>query len=89
MDKDVQSLLQKHRHPPAFERLLDLYEVTVFRIAVLFGRDRDRAEDIMQDVFLKPWQVLPVYDGRAAMLLWRAMACSARTRAAPRLLGLS
>jgi RNA polymerase sigma-70 factor (ECF subfamily) len=70
MDEDVQSLLQKHRFRQAFERLLDLYEVKVFRMAVMFLRDRGRAEEITQDIFLKLWQVLPAYDGRAAPSTW-------------------
>ena len=70
MDKDVQRLLQKHRHRQAFERLLDLYEVKVFRMAVMFLRDRGRAEEVTQDIFLKLWQVLPAYDGRAAPSTW-------------------
>jgi RNA polymerase sigma-70 factor, ECF subfamily len=70
MDEDVQSLLQKHRHRQAFERLLDLYEVKVFRMALMFLRDRGRAEEVTQDIFLKLWQVLPAYDGRAAPSTW-------------------
>jgi RNA polymerase sigma-70 factor (ECF subfamily) len=70
MDEDVQSLLQKHRYRQAFERLLGLYEVKVFRMAVMFLRDRGRAEEVTQDIFLKLWQVLPAYDGRAAPSTW-------------------
>jgi RNA polymerase sigma-70 factor (ECF subfamily) len=70
MDEDVQSLLQKHRRRQAFERLLDLYEVKVFRMALMFMRDRGRAEEVTQDIFLKLWQVLPAYDGRAAPSTW-------------------
>ena len=70
MDEDVQSLLQKHRRRQAFERLLDLYQVKVFRMALMFLRDRGRAEDVTQDIFLKLWQVLPAYDGRAAPSTW-------------------
>jgi RNA polymerase sigma-70 factor, ECF subfamily len=70
MDEDVQSLLEKHRHRQAFERLLDLYEVKVFRMAVMFMKDQHRAEEVTQDIFLKMWQVLPAYDGRAAPSTW-------------------
>ena len=70
MDEDVQSLLEKHRHRQAFERLLDLYEVKVFRMAVMFMKDQHRAEEVTQDIFLKMWQVLPAYNGRAAPSTW-------------------
>jgi RNA polymerase sigma-70 factor, ECF subfamily len=70
MDEDVQALLQSHRHRQAFERLLDLYGVKVFRMAVTFLRNRARAEELTQDIFLKLWQALPTYDGRAAASTW-------------------
>ena len=70
MDEVVQTLLQKHRHREAFERLLDLYEVKVFRMAFMFLRDQGRAEEVTQDIFLKLWQILPAYDGRAAPSTW-------------------
>jgi RNA polymerase sigma-70 factor (ECF subfamily) len=70
MEEDVQSLLQKRSFRQAFERLLDLYEMKVFRMAVMFLRDRGRAEETTQDIFLKLWKVLPAYDGRAAPSTW-------------------
>ena len=70
MDEDVRTLLEKHRYRQAFERLVELYEVKVFRMAVMFLRDANRAEEVAQDVFLKLWQVLPAYDGRAAPSTW-------------------
>jgi RNA polymerase sigma-70 factor (ECF subfamily) len=70
MDEDVQRLLEKRRFQQALERLLDLYEVKVFRMAVMFLRNTARAEEVTQDIFLKLWQVLPAYDGRAAPSTW-------------------
>src|SRR5216683_105579 len=70
MDEDVQSLLQTHRHRQAFERLLDLFELKVFRMAIMYLKDQGRAEEVTQDIFLKLWQVLPAYDGRAAPSTW-------------------
>jgi RNA polymerase sigma-70 factor, ECF subfamily len=70
MDEDLQALLEKHRYRQAFERLLELYEAKVLRMAVMFLRDTGRAEEVAQDIFLKLWQVLPAYDGRAAPSTW-------------------
>ena len=70
MDDDVQSLLQKHRYRQAFERLLGLFEVKVFRMAIMYLKEQGRAEEVTQDIFLKLWQVLPAYDGRAALSTW-------------------
>jgi RNA polymerase sigma-70 factor (ECF subfamily) len=70
MDEDVQALLEKHRYRQAFERLLERYEVKVFRMAVMFLKNPGRAEEVAQDIFLKLWQALPAYDGRAAPSTW-------------------
>lgn len=70
MPEDIQALLEKHRYRLAFERLVELYEVKVFRMAVMFLKDASRAEEVAQDIFLKLWQVLPAYDGRAAPSTW-------------------
>ena len=39
-------------------------------MALMFLRDQHRAEEVTQDIFLKLWQVLPAYDGRAAPSTW-------------------
>jgi RNA polymerase sigma-70 factor (ECF subfamily) len=70
MDEDVQALLEKRRYKQAFERLLELHEVKVFRMAVMFLKNAGRAEEVAQDIFVKLWQALPAYDGRAAPSTW-------------------
>ena len=70
MEEDVRHALGARRYRQAFERLLDLYEQKVFRMAVMMLRDAGRAEEVTQDIFLKLWQALPAYDGRAAVSTW-------------------
>jgi RNA polymerase sigma-70 factor (ECF subfamily) len=70
MEERVRQLLRKRRYDEALEQLLDLYEQKVFRMAVAMLRDRGRAEEVTQDVFLKVWRALPGYDGRAAVGTW-------------------
>ena len=70
MSDDVQQLLQKRRYSAAFEQLLDLYGKKVFRMAVMMMHDAGRAEEVTQDIFLKLWQALPAYDGRASPSTW-------------------
>jgi RNA polymerase sigma-70 factor, ECF subfamily len=70
MAEDVQDLLRQRRYDEALERLLDGYEQKVFRMAVAILRDRGRAQDVTQDIFLKLWRALPSYDGRAALSTW-------------------
>jgi RNA polymerase sigma-70 factor (ECF subfamily) len=50
--------------------LLNLYENKVFRMALMFLKDAARAEEATQEVFLKLWQALPDYDGRASPGTW-------------------
>ena len=70
MDEDVQKLLRRHRFAAAFELLLDLYQQKVFRSVYSILKEAGRAEEVTQDVFLKMWQVLPDYDGRASLSTW-------------------
>ena len=70
MDEDVQQLLRQKRYAEALEELLNRYEAKVFRMAVTFLKDPARAEEITQDIFLKLWQALPYYDGRASPGTW-------------------
>jgi RNA polymerase sigma-70 factor (ECF subfamily) len=70
MDEDVQHLLQKRRYKEALEQLLNTYETRVFRMALTFLKDPARAEDVTQEIFLKLWQALPDYDGRASPGTW-------------------
>ena len=70
MEDDVQPLLRARRYREALERLLDLYGNKVFRMAVMMLKDAGRAEEVTQDIFLKLWQALPAYDGRASPSTW-------------------
>ena len=70
MGDEVPQLLRARKYQEALERLLDRYEHKVFRMAVLMLKDRGRAEEVTQDVFLKLWRALPAYDGRAAPGTW-------------------
>lgn len=69
-DEDVQSLLREHRWGAAFELLLDSYQEKVFRLAYSILKEQARSEEVTQDIFLKLWQALPGYDGRASLSTW-------------------
>jgi RNA polymerase sigma-70 factor (ECF subfamily) len=70
MDGDVRRLLRERRYREALEHMLDRHEQQVFRMALAMLRDRGRAEEVTQDVFLKLWKALPTYDGRALPSTW-------------------
>lgn len=69
-DDDVRPLLAAHRYAEAFDRMMSSCRDKVFRLAVSILRDHGRAEEATQDAFLKLWQALPTYDGRAAPATW-------------------
>jgi RNA polymerase sigma-70 factor (ECF subfamily) len=70
MPETVEQLLRGRHYDRALERLLDEYQNKVFRMALAMLRDSARAEDVTQDVFVKLWRALPLYDGRAAVGTW-------------------
>ena len=70
MDGDVRQLLLARRYREALEQMLDRHEQQVFHLALVMLRDRGRAEEVTQDVFLKLWKALPTYDSRAQPSTW-------------------
>lgn len=71
MDDDrLHELASRKSYAAAFEGLVDRYRDKVFRLAFSYTRDRARAEELAQDVFVKIWQVLPRFDGRASVSTW-------------------
>lgn len=69
-DEEILLLLRNGRGDEAFERVLAAYRRRVHALAYGILRDRDAAEDVAQDVFVRLWKVLPRYDGRAKLSTW-------------------
>ena len=69
-DEAIIALIRSGRADEAFERLLPAYRRRVFGLAYGILRDRGAAEDVAQEVFVKLWQALPRYDGRAQLSTW-------------------
>ena len=69
-DEAIIPLIQAGRVQEAFERLVPAYRRRVFGLAYSILRDRGAAEDLAQEVFVKLWQALPRYDGRAQLSTW-------------------
>jgi RNA polymerase sigma-70 factor, ECF subfamily len=70
MDQDIQQLLSQHQKDRAFEVLLQRYQAKVFRLVFSIVGNPSRAEEVTQDAFLKVWQALPGFDGRASLSTW-------------------
>ena len=64
MDCEIEQLLLHGQRSPAFEKILDLYADKVFRLVLSLIRNSARAEEVAQDVFLKVWQSLDVFDAK-------------------------
>src|SRR5690606_19095911 len=69
-DEAIIQLMRAGREQEAFERLVPAYRRRVFGLAFSILRDRAAAEDLAQEVFVKLWQALPRYDGRAKLSTW-------------------
>src|SRR5262252_2277831 len=63
-------LVRAERRDEAIALLLPAFRRKVFGLAYSFLRDREAAEDVTQEVFIKVWRALPGYDGRAALSTW-------------------
>jgi RNA polymerase sigma-70 factor (ECF subfamily) len=66
MNSDVQQLLLHGQRNRALEKILDLYANKVFRLVLSLVGNAAQAEEVSQDVFLKIWQSLDVFDPKRA-----------------------
>ncbi len=69
-DQAIVDLIEAGRAEEAFDRLVPAFRRRVYGLAYSLLRDRGAAEDLAQEVFVKLWQVLPQYDGRAQLSTW-------------------
>jgi RNA polymerase sigma-70 factor (ECF subfamily) len=70
MDESILAALRSGREAEAFDLLVSAYRRRVHALAWSIVRDRQGAEDVAQDVFVKLWRALPRYDGRAQLSTW-------------------
>ena len=69
-DASLMELVRAERRDEAIALLLPAFRRKVFGLAYSFLRDREAAEDVAQEVFIKVWRALPGFDGRASMSTW-------------------
>ena len=53
-----------------FEALYREHHRRVYAIALRFARDADRAEEIVQDAFVRIWRSLPSFNGNSRLSTW-------------------
>jgi len=69
-DADLIAALRRGDRHAVLTGLMDRYRQKVLHLAVSIVRDPALAEDMSQTVFVKVWQALPKFDGRAALSTW-------------------
>ncbi len=66
----LMELVRAERRDEAITLLLPAFRRKVFGLAYSILRDRESAEDVTQEVFIKVWRALPGFDGRASISTW-------------------
>lgn len=56
--------------PAAFEELVAKYQSKVFSMALSFTRNREAADDLAQEIFLKTYLALPRFHGKSEFGTW-------------------
>lgn len=54
----------------AFDAIMRKYQQKIYHLMYQQVRDRETAKDLCQEAFLKAWQALPKFEGRAAFYNW-------------------
>jgi RNA polymerase sigma-70 factor (ECF subfamily) len=69
-DADLLAALARGDRHAVLTGLMERYRQKVLHLAVSIVRDPALAEDMAQTTFVKAWQALPRFDGRAALSTW-------------------
>ncbi|MGH6741903.1 MAG: RNA polymerase sigma factor [Bradyrhizobium sp.] len=69
-DGGVMELVRAGRRDEAVGAVLREFRRKVVGLAYSYLRNRDAAEDVAQEVFIKVWRALPGFDGRASLSTW-------------------
>jgi RNA polymerase sigma-70 factor (ECF subfamily) len=62
--------LAQEGSPAAFEELVTKYQSKVFSMALSFTRNREAADDLAQEIFLKSYLALPRFHGKSEFGTW-------------------
>lgn len=69
-DADLLAALARGDLHGVLEGLMQRYRQKVMHLALSIVRSEALAEDLSQTIFVKAWQALPKFDGRAALSTW-------------------
>ena len=59
----------------AYDQLIQRYEKLVYKISFGFGKNKENALDISQNVFIKSYQKLASFKGRSSFKSWLVRIC--------------
>lgn len=62
--------LAQEGSPQAFEELVAKFQPKVFSMALSFTRNREAADDLAQEIFLKAYLALPKFHGKSEFGTW-------------------
>jgi RNA polymerase sigma-70 factor (ECF subfamily) len=68
-EQQLIALASKGDHK-AFQTLVETYQGRMFAVALQFARDRDRAEELVQETLVRAWTHLPRFQGGASFFTW-------------------
>src|SRR3954463_829524 len=69
-DADLLAALRAGNRHAVLEGLMERYRQKVLHLATSIVRNPALAEDLAQTTFVKVWQALPKFDGRASLSTW-------------------
>src|SRR5271154_2492245 len=69
-DEHLLAAAANRGEPKAFEELVSRYERKIFRLTMNITRNREDAEDAMQDAFLKSYSHLKNFQGDSRFYTW-------------------
>lgn len=69
-DADLTDALSRRDYDHVLAELMARYRQKVLHLAFSIVRDGALAEDLAQTAFVRAWQALPRFDGRAALSTW-------------------
>ena len=70
LEQQIIGLGKAGQRDQALPLIVAEFKRKVFALAFSFTRERDEAEDLTQEVFVKVWKALPRFDARASLSTW-------------------
>jgi RNA polymerase sigma-70 factor (ECF subfamily) len=70
IEQQIMGLVRTGQRDQALRLIVPVFKRKVFALAFSFTHNRDEAEDLAQEVFVKVWKALPRFDGRALLSTW-------------------